>query len=201
MNKVIIIILALVILPWRGSCGEDCLAKLQEEYAVSKLIVLKAELSVYSTIFEDTEKYDVDIFIADSGFYRVELDRDIYLFDGEKVWEYSYENNQATFRKVVAGERPVDQISFIKNLDRFYNSEAIKPCRIYELNKADSSAESLPDEMTLFLSDGKLKKIEYYDLNGDLNTFLIRDVRIFDEFNRGPFQQDFPDSTEIIALP
>lgn len=184
-----------------GYGSDDCLENLKSSYSASNMIVLKAELSVYSTVFEDTDEYDVNIFIADSGFYRVELDKDVYLYDGNRVWEYSFENNQATYRDAAPGERPVDQISFIKNLDRFYDSEVVKPCRIYELAKTDSTAESLPDEMTLIFSNKKLQRIEYYDLNGDLNTFKIKDVRLFNEFSRAPFQQDFPDSTEIIALP
>ncbi len=201
MKKILFLVILFFVVGRVGYSGEDCLEKLIDNYSASKLIVINAELSVYSTVFEDTDNYDISLYIADSGFYRIELDKDVYLYDGNKVWEYSYENNQATYRETAPGERPADQISFIKNLDRFYKSKVVKTCHIYELTKIDSTAEGLPDEMTLIFSNDKLQRIEYYDLNGDLNTFKIKDVRLLNEFNRGPFKKDFPDSTEIIALP
>jgi outer membrane lipoprotein-sorting protein len=201
MKKILHISIILLFSATMSLAGEDCLEKLQNSFSTSKLIAIKADLSVYSTVFEDTDEYNVNIFIADSGFYRVELDKDVYLFDGKKVWEYSYENKQATYRETAPGERPVDEISFIKNLDRFYESKVIKPCRIYELTRIDSTDEGLPDEMTLIFANDKLQRIEYKDLNGDLNTFKIKEIKLFNEFNQAPFKQDFPDSTEIIALP
>lgn len=201
--KVISLLLCIIFLGISGLADNDpdCLEKIKTEYSSSAMIQFEATLSVYSFVFEDTEKYPVVMTVSDSGLYRVKIGGDIYLYNGRRTYEYSAENNQATYREVGPGEKPFDRISFIKNFDRYYHTETIEPCRVYKLNRFDSAAESLPEKMTLFLEKGKLWRVEYKDLNDDLNTFEIKKENLFKNFDQTFFEADFPDSTEFISLP
>ncbi len=181
--------------------GDDCFEKLKSQYSSCKMMSIEAELEIYSRVFEDSEKYKVKVLTAENGYYNISVDKDMYLFDGTKIWEYSFDNNQATYRVVSSEEQPTDQISFIKNLGTFYYTADADPCRSYRLVLIDSSETSLPDELKILLKKGGLAEIEYYDLNGDLNTFHVQSVKLYDEFKQALFEPDFPDSTDIISLP
>lgn len=160
-------------------------------------------ITIESKIFDDIDSLSGQIILAEDGRYRAELGGDIYLNDGKTNWEYSDENSQATKRELGEGEKPDNRLSFFRDLDSFYKTSIIKQDLIYKLIKIDSTAEALPDSMTIFLDKDRpqISKIEYFDLNDDLNCIYLTEEFYEDDINENQFKLNLPDSVEIISIP
>jgi outer membrane lipoprotein-sorting protein len=160
-------------------------------------------IEVWSAVFDDIDTSFGFISIGNDNRYLMRINKDIYAFDGELVWEYSADNNQATYRSIKGGEVPADHISFIKNLDNYYDTDVFKPDSIYGLFKKDQTDDALPDSMTVFLDStgGSISHIEYYDLNDDLNNIRFLELELLNAIDPASFKINLPDSVEIISLP
>lgn len=156
---------------------------------------------VESEIFDEIDSTAGKISIARDGRYVARLNDDIYLFDGECVWEFSSENNQATKRCLGEGEEVENRLGFIKKLDDYYKTSVIKENSIYRLIKKGEDDGSLPDSMLIYLKESKLARIEYLDLNNDLNKVWILKETISDSLPEEVFEINLPDSAEVITLP
>ncbi len=160
-------------------------------------------ITIESRIFNDIDSLTGQILLAKDGRYRAELGGDIYLNDGKTNWEYSAENNQATKRELLEEEITDNRLSFFKDLDSYYKSSPIKQDLIYKLIKLDNSDEALPYSMTVYLTSKthQISKIEYFDLNEDLNSVYITEEFYEDIIEDNIFDINLPDSVEIISLP
>ncbi len=169
----------------------------------SAVVQLGVLITVESKVFDDIDSAYGQIILAEDGRYRAEINGDIYLNDGNSNWEYSAENNQATQKIIRAGEIPDDRLAFFKDIDSFYNTSVVKKDFIYRLTKLDTADTALPDSMTVFLDENRLQisKIEYYDLNDDLNCIYIIEESYEDKIRKDLFELSLPDSVEIISLP
>ncbi len=160
-------------------------------------------ITIESNIFDEIDSLAGQIVLAKDGRYRAELGSDIYLNDGKINWEYSAENNQATKRELLDGEIADNRLAFFKDLDSFYKSTIVKKDLIYKLIKLDNSDEALPDSMTVHLKNKipQISKIEYFDLNEDLNSVYITEEFYEDKIEENLFNLNLPDSVEVISLP
>ncbi len=160
-------------------------------------------ITIESRIFDEIDSLAGQIILAKDGRYRAELGGDIYLNDGKTNWEYSAENNQATKRELLEGELSNNRLSFFKDLDSYYKSSIVKQDLVYKLIKLDNSDKALPDSMTVYLNNKthQISKIEYYDLNEDLNSVYITEEYYEDVIKDNLFDLNLPDSVEIISLP
>jgi outer membrane lipoprotein-sorting protein len=184
-----------------GRLSADSFDDLIEKYKKASLIELDVIVVVESSIFDDVDSVAGRILVCADGRYRMELGEDSYIFDGRCIWEYSAENRQATKKCLKDGEIFENRLSFIKNLNKFYDAEIVVPDSIYRLLSVDSTESSLPEEMSLYVSRADLKLIDYFDLNQDLNRIYINRTILTDSIKAGLFEFNPPDSVEIISLP
>jgi outer membrane lipoprotein-sorting protein len=179
----------------------DKFEKIKHEYSSAGMVSFDIEMIVESKIFDDIDSTAGEISIARDGRYYAQLNDDIFLFDGKCIWEYSTENNQATKQCLKSHEHFDSQLTFIKNLDEYYKTSVIEKDAVYRLMKIDNADESLPDTLMVYLKKTGLLKIEYLDLNDDLNKIYILQETVSDSLTNEPFKINLPDSVEIITLP
>jgi outer membrane lipoprotein-sorting protein len=184
-----------------GKTSSDKFEDLKKQYSSARMIDLGVDIIVVSEVFGDVDTSQGRILITDDGRYSAAIEDDIYLFDGECIWEYSAENNQATKRCLKDDEAFESRLIFVKNLDRFYATSAIKADSAYHLTRLDDSDDSLPDSLTVFLGRYGLLSVEYHDLNGDLNRVRVVYEAVMDVISEELFEIKLPDSVEIISLP
>jgi outer membrane lipoprotein-sorting protein len=179
----------------------DRFQEIKTEYSLAAMVSFDILITVESKIFDEIDSAFGEISIARDGRYFARLNNDIYLFDGKCTWEFSDENNQATKRCLKEGEEIENRLAFIKNLDDYYETMVIEKNSIYKLIKNIENVESLPDSMKINLSEANLSKIEYIDLNDDLNKIWILRDNTTDSLDRDIFEINLPDSVEVITLP
>lgn len=170
-------------------------------YAEARMINFDVRILIVSEIFESTDTTFGNITIADDGRYAAHIGNDAYIFDGQCIWEYSADNNQATKNCLKKGELFKNELFFIKNLRKYYRVASEENDSLFMLVKTDPDASQLPDSMIVVFNNGRISDLEYQDLNQDLNQVHIMHDSLFDEIDLSVFKADFPDSTEIITLP
>jgi len=203
-NKTLnILIIGLVCLIAVRAHTDDKFRLIKNNINSAAIVQLDVLITVKSKVFNDTDSATGEILLADDGRYRLLLNDDIYLNDGEYNWEYSAENNQATKRAFKEGEILDNRLGFFKNIDSYYFTNVVKKDSEYYLSKIDDTDNALPDDMTIYLKKDKdeILKIEYYDLNDDLNCIYINSQNCLNSIKKNSFEISLPDSTEIISLP
>jgi len=168
---------------------------------MARMIRFNIESIVVSKIFGSIDTAHGDVSIADDGRYSAEINGDLYLFDGKCIWEYSAQNAQATKQCLKEDEEFENRLFFLKNLDHYYSTSSVSPDSIYKLIRAKEDDDALPDSLLVTLSESRLVKMEYYDLNNDLNVVSLKKESLSDSVENRVFSPAFPDSTEIIDLP
>ena len=169
----------------------------------AKIVQLDLIIAVNSKVFDEIDTTYGKIYFSDDGCYIANLDDDIYLYDGTYNWEYSAENNQATKQKLGQNEQTDNRLSFFKNINKYYKSEILQSDKKYRLIKLNDADEALPDSLIIFLNKtgSSISRLEYFDLNGDLNKIIITDEKYSDQPDSDLFKINLPDSVEIIDLP
>jgi outer membrane lipoprotein-sorting protein len=179
--------------------ADDAFEKLKKEYGQAKLVEFDVDIIIVSEIFDDADTSVARIFIADDERYRADINDDIYMCDGDYFWEYSKENEQVT-KKAFDKNSSQNALTFFKNPDKYYKTEILKHNKKYSIMKI-SDDDALPDSALIYIDNGELVSIEYYDINDDLNKISFKNIIVSDTIDEQIFRQNWPDSVEIITLP
>jgi len=181
----------------------DKFESIKKEFTSAKLIRFEVATATVSKLFDDIDSARGEILIADDGRYNARLNDDIYLFDGRCIWEISGANRQATKQCLKEGEKFENRLFFIKELDKYFSTSIIKKDRQYQLRRNAGSDNALPDSLMVYInkSGSNISRLEYYDLNGDLNRVHILDREISSAISEDDFRINLPDSIEVITLP
>ena len=177
------------------------LDKLIDRYASAPMVDLDVRIVSTSEIFGGVDTLLADITIADDGRYAAYIGGDAYVFDGNCIYEYSAENNQAVKDCLGEGEIFENDLFFIKDLKKYYKIADERDDSLYLLIRLNHKKDQLPDTLHVAMEKSRLNRIEYFDLNHDLNQVYFMSDTVYDAVDAKKFEVDFPDSTEIISMP
>ncbi len=199
----ILIVLLCLSVALTATDKEDRFENIKRSLTSAKQVKLEVAVAVTSKIFNDVDSSRGQVFIADDGRYFAHLGQDIYIFDGKCIWEISTEYHQATKKCLKDGEKFENRLVFLKNMNDYYNTVPVKRDLVYHLVRKDSEESPLPDSMTIFLdkSANRISRIDYYDLNDDLNRVYLLSEKSNAIIDDTLYRFKLPDSTEVITLP
>ncbi len=199
----VVILLFTDLTPVSGADKGDKFDIIKSDLSSARQVKLDVAITVTSKIFKDIDSSAGKVAIADDGRYFARFNHDVYLFDGKCTWEISTEYRQATKRCLKDGEKFENRLVFLKNLDEFYISQPIKKDFIYHLTCRDCKDSPMPDSLTIYLdkSADRINRLEYFDLNGDLNRVYILSEKPAAVVEDSLYHFNLPDSMEVITLP
>jgi len=200
-GQLIYLTVALCLLVEAGSSAPDRLDILKHQFALADCVNFRFLSIVESGIFDRSDTIEAEATIAEDGRYLINLGRDQYLYDLEYLYSFSYDNNQVTIERANGREVP-EELSFVKRLDDFYRSFVLKPDSLYRLLKLSAEGSNIPDSLLLFLRSDSLllDRIEYYDINEELNRIIFLEQTVNETCPDTPFVPNYPDSVEVIRL-
>jgi len=157
---------------------------------------------IESDVFDRSDTMTGDACISADGRYLVNLGMDQYLYDLRCLFSYSGDNNQVTIEHVSPEDTFGDEISFLTRLDELYETYPSMTNLCYRLVKRKPQRQNIPDSMILCIRADTLKldRIEYYDLNEELNRILFLRQEISAACDDSLFIPIYPDSVEYIRL-
>src|SRR5574341_1450165 len=158
--------------------------------------------TIDSKVFDAVDSAFGQAYIAKDGRYKIEVGADLYLFDGDTVYTYFWENNQVIMEKPDSSDLVADEISFVVKLDEWYDSKSLKEKNSYRWVRKKGIVGDIPDSMVIKVNDKKsvIESIEYLDINGDLNRIEIIKQVSDSTCDKLRFQPEFPDSVEKVRL-
>jgi outer membrane lipoprotein-sorting protein len=158
---------------------------------------------VESAVFHDVDSMPGAAALDQQGRYRIELPNDQFLCDGSTSYSYSIPNNQIVIEDV-SGEHAAagHELLFLTNLKERYSIRPIVDGKSYKLRQTTIYQSSLPDSMTAYLSEdgGQLDRFEYFDINEDRNSLIIRSLTTGRPCPDSLFTPSWPDSIDRVKL-
>lgn len=183
--------------------GNDPLKKVNQRSADAVCIRYEFLSIIESEIFGTVDTTIGSADLAADGRFDIWLGGDRYLYDLERMYSYSISNNQVVIEPAEAGANVADEIRFLTRLEELYHAKPDTNKGRYSLTRKKEDLQSdLPDSLHITINPEKLiiEKVEYFDLNDDLNRLIIQKQEYHDNCEAAPFLPDFPDSVERVKL-
>lgn len=201
MTKQIVLTLAMLAL-LTGQSSADAFDTIKKRLANAGCISVRFISVLESSIFDSIDSTAGEAQIASDGQYVVQLGDDTYLATGDRLYSYSASNNQVTVELFDAELMANTEITLLGSLDESYNSTILVPDSAYRLIRRSETASGLPDSLRVYLTPDHtaIDRLEYFDINEELNRILIRDLALLTACDSSRFVPDFPDSVEFIEL-
>ncbi len=158
--------------------------------------------TVDSKVFDVIDSAHGIAYFANDGRYYVEVGQDVFLFDGDSLYSYFWDNNQVIIERPDSTNPVASEISFVMKLDEWYDSKSLKEKNRFRLVKKKGLKGDIPDSMIIMIDskNALIETIEYFDINDDLNRIMILEQQA-DSVCRGTrFEPSFPDSVERIRI-
>ncbi|UCC45534.1 MAG: hypothetical protein JSU65_06350 [Candidatus Zixiibacteriota bacterium] len=182
--------------------ADDMFSRIKTRLAEADCIRFEFLSVLESEVFDAVDTAKGNVVIAADSRYCLDLGRDQYIFDGRLLYSFSRENNQVTVEAAASGEAQEESVSFVKRIDEFYSSTMVVPDERYRLIRLSEKHRELPDTVVAFVDpqSESLARLEYYDVNGDLNRIIFTAEEILPTCSDSAFVPSYPDSVEIIKL-
>jgi hypothetical protein len=157
---------------------------------------------IESRVFEVADSSYGNAYIARDGRYKITVGPDVYLYDGDTLYTYFWENKQVIIEQPDSGDLVASEISFVVKLDEWYDSKALKQSDSWQLVRKQNIEGDIPDSMVITANadSPEIKQIEYFDINQDLNRIKILKQQADSSCIDRNFLPDFPDSVEKVRL-
>jgi len=201
MKRLLLSLFALYLLT--GPTGAaDRYQRLKRSLSKADCLTLEFLSILESDIFNTTDTARGRAAIARDGRFHVWLDGDEYLYDNDLLYSYSARNAQVSIERPASREEFVRGVTFITHLDEYYKSDILRPGEAYHLTKKENVYGNLPDSLDVFLLPDTLAldRIDYYDINDELNRLVIVRQRTTTHCLDSVFLPVFPDSAERVRL-
>jgi len=185
-----------------GAAGEDMFDMIKAALAEADCCRLEFVSVIESDVFDQVDSTFGTALIASDGRYDLLMGNDRYSFDLLKTYSFSAENNQVVVEKPASGSHPDEQVTFVISLDRYYTTKVLQSDSLYRLVIKPNIEADIPDSMIVSIDANvqMIDRIEYYDINEELNRFTILRQTIGIECDEQRFTPSFPDSVEKLRL-
>ena len=180
----------------------DVFENIKTELAGAEFCRMEFLSILESEVFESVDTTKGHAYLSVDGRYVVKIGPDMYLYDNENLYSYSEIQNQVTVERLAPSQARRDDVSFVTRLDDYYDTFPVTPDAEYRLIKTVKEAEGIPDSLRLFVNNesNQLDRIEFFDLNEDINRIIFLDVTVSNVCDTAMFIPHFPDSVETIKL-
>lgn len=182
--------------------SQDNFDKIKRDLSQAECIRIEFISITESTIFETIDSIPGKGIISNDNKYNISIGDDIFINDKLNLYSYSIENNQVIIEKGENGAESIEEITFLKKLDKLFNTTLIKKNREYRLNKKKDIKSELPDSMLVLINDKKqmIEQIIFNDINDDMNIIFIKSIDLSSPCEPDDFIPNFPESADRIKL-
>ncbi len=190
-----------------GMSAKDIIKKVNQKYKMLKTLQADFQQTFKWELAGETQTIEGSIYLMESSHYRIETATQAIVTDGATVWTYSKQAEQVIIDRLGNS----DESQLPKNL-LFKYSKDYKPSllreekldgrKIYVLELIPKDEEAFIKSMTIWVDADKwfTRKIEQVDINDNLNTYILSNIREDVELTPDVFQFEIPKEAEIVDL-
>lgn len=201
---------SLTVLPepiWAAVNAKEIIKKVKKSY--QELHSLKADFEqVYVwELAGETQKLVGTLYLKSGNQYRIETDNQIIVTDGKTVWTYSKENDQVIIDLLSnSEENPLPKDLLFRYSEEYsphlIGEEKIDGKRTYALNLIPKDEDAFVKSMKIWVdaSNWLTVKIQQIDINDNVNTYLVKNVKRNIELDASLFNLEIPEGAEVVDL-
>jgi len=187
--------------------AKDIIKRVKEKY--SKITSLQADFEqIFSwELAGETQKVQGTISLTSGNSYRIETDSQLIVTNGQDVWIYSKSDGQVIVDLIdKSGENPLPKDLLFKYSEEYkphlVSEEKIDDKKVYVLNMVPKDEDGLIASMKIWVdaSSWLTLRIEQVDINENVNTYNIRNIRENVELDPSLFNFTIPHDSEVVDL-
>ncbi len=187
--------------------SEELASKIEEKYNSLKTLSISFQEEIKSEDFSTVRKFKGKMYLKNPNKFRIEIPSQVIVSNGEYIWVYSRENRQVTKNRTDRIKdlfRPNDYLfNFRKNYNYNLQGERkIAGINCYKMVYTSKTDGEFFTRITVFFDKVTLlaQRIEYQDLNDNLTTLNIREIKPDLEISDSRFVFNPPAGVELVDL-
>ena len=205
----LIALLALLLAPASASAddAQDVLARVRKKYDSVTDATLKFSQEVKFPLAGINQRVEGKLLLKKTNKYRVELDGQTIVTDGQTVWSYAVATNQVLIDKFKLNERMLSPERLLTTAPDEYTSRIVGKERIgatetIALLLTPRSESSSVRSLKLWVDEGTslVKQVVLVDVNGRETQYIVRDIDINTGLDDSRFVFDIPEGVEVVDL-
>ncbi|MFQ5602255.1 MAG: outer membrane lipoprotein carrier protein LolA [bacterium] len=187
--------------------AKEILKKVKTKY--SKLKTLKAEFEkvYFWELAGETQTTNGTLYLNAENHYRIEIESQIVVTDGETVWSYSKNNNQVIIDLLSnTEENPLPRDLMLKYsedfIPHFVGEEKLHNKMTYRLNLIPKDEEAFIKSMIIWVDKASWLtiKIVQTDINDNVNSYYVKNVEQNIDLPHSLFTFEIPKDAEVVDL-
>ncbi len=191
---------------------EEIMEKVRSKYSAMKSFSASFDQNFYWKLADKEQGFEGKIQVAKDGKFRFETkgkNPQLIVSDGSSIWNYSRENNQVIIRSThKEGGNLYDPKSFIMGYSEKFRPNLLgeekldgKGCYLLELlpeNKGNNDFKEV--KVWIDRKSWLIVNIKYTDLNGNITTYSLSDVKVNPKLEGSLFTFSPPEGVEVIDM-
>lgn len=197
-----ILILLLTVFCFEASAAEPAImTQIRQKYNQNTTIRAQFNLDIFWSVREKSEHKTGSLIIAPQNRFKVDLNGEVFVSNGDKFWQYTKSTNQVTIENVAK----IDLSSLPSNLlQKFlFNYTYI----MLEKNasqtvlewKKDPADNSVYTSIKIWASSsGVVTKLQMTDRNSNVNTYTFHKTIFGGQVPSGTFDFQIPKNAQVL---
>jgi outer membrane lipoprotein carrier protein len=187
--------------------AQDVLARVRKKYDSVTDATLKFSQEVRFPLAGIDQRVEGKLLLKKTNKYRVELDGQTIVTDGQTVWSYAVATNQVLIDKFKLNERMLSPERLLTTApdeyaSRIVGNEKIGSTETIVLLLTPRSESSSVKSLKLWVDEGTslVKQVLLVDVNSRETQYTVRDIDINKGLEDGRFVFDIPEGVEVVDL-
>ena len=208
-RALLIALLALLLAPASALTddAQDVLARVRKKYDSVTDATLRFSQEVKFPLAGINQRVEGKLLLKKTNKYRVELDGQTIVTDGQTVWSYAVATHQVLVDKFKLNERMLSPERLLTTAPDEYTSRIVGKERIgstetVALLLTPRSESSSVRSLKLWVDEGTslVKQVMLVDVNGRETQYTVRDIDINTGLDDSRFVFDIPKGVEVVDL-
>jgi len=208
-RALLIVLLALLLAPDSALAddAQDVLARVRKKYDSVTDATLRFSQEVKFPLAGINQRVEGKLLLKKTNKYRVELDGQTIVTDGQTVWSYAVATNQVLIDKFKLNERMLSPERLLTTAPDEYTSRIVGKERISSMETVallltPRSESSSVRSLKLWVDEGTslVRQVMLVDVNGRETQYTVRDIDINTGLDDSRFVFDIPEGVEVVDL-
>jgi len=155
----------------------------------------------------ETQQVKGTIYLKEGNKYRIETNSQLIVTDGETVWTYSRPDSQVIIDQLNHAQgNPLPKDLLFQYAEEFepakFQEEELNGTKTFRINLVPKDEEGFITSMIIWVDKETLLtiKVEQTDINDNINTYFISNIKENTELEPSLFHFDVPEHSEIVDL-
>lgn len=194
---------SLILLCFQAYSEEPAVMELvKKKYTPQKTIQALFDMKIYWSVREREEHKSGKLYLAPANRFRVELENEVLVSDGNVFWQFSRRNNQViikNLRSVDFSQLPSHLLSTYLTEYSYKEKERTSRETVLFWN-ADSASESFYTAIHVWVSTetGVVNKLQLTDKNENVHTYTFKKTVFGSKIPEKTFTFEVPDGIQVL---